>query len=74
MACELCRPETMDLTDETPNPCQDAEERARSRSCDDCEASLTVAQMWEGKQTGIKLCDACFERWRKAGRAKEGVA
>ena len=71
MACEVCRPETLDLTDEAPNPCQDAEEQERSRICDDCGADLTNVQMWEGKLTGRKLCDACFERWRQAGRARE---
>lgn len=70
MSCEICEIESLLRTDETGNPCQDAEERERSRACDDCGADLTDAQMWEGKQTGRKLCDACFERWRKAGRAR----
>lgn len=70
MVCELCEIESLLRTDEGPNPCQDAEERERGRVCDDCGADLTDAQMWEGRQTGTKLCDPCFERWRRAGRAK----
>lgn len=70
MACELCDIESLLRTDEGGNPCQDAEEAARSRACDDCGANLTNAQMWEGKQTGMKLCDPCFKLWQKAGRAR----
>lgn len=70
MVCEICLPDSLFATDQTPNPCQDAEERERARTCDDCGADLSHAQMWEGKQTGMKLCDPCFKRWCAARRAR----
>jgi hypothetical protein len=41
-------------------------------ACSDCPAIIPVAEAWESKRDQRPLCEACFRKAEKAGRAREG--
>lgn len=66
MGCEICDPGLLFIEDREPNPCQ----CGTTTACWDCGREMPVEDLWVGTATGTALCEACLDRWARAGRAK----
>jgi hypothetical protein len=66
MGCEICDPDLLFIEDLEPNPCQ----CGAMTACWDCGREVPVEDLWVGTTTGTALCEDCFDRWARAGRAK----